>query len=329
MKNWDFLYFSSHYLPLLYAPLTFLFVKHLLTQKRVQVKELLHFTFVPVVLLIIYFSMNSTATHWPENIFFHPLVRYSLLLLSLFTYHFLAFRLWKQYQSAPHQLYSEATMIKLRWMGQFITVSLGTGVIVATALYFLYINYPFGHEYRYAFILLTGVIYWFSYTALTKPVVFSSIKGFAKEETKLALFSPLKVYHAGSKYSNSVLSEEQLEHICASLENLLKGEKLYLKPGLTIAEVAEKLKCSRHHLSQALNEHLKKSYPDYINQCRIDEAVQLLSSPLNAQFKIAAIAYDAGFNSLSTFNEVFKKHTGKTPSDFRNESLKGIQKQRV
>jgi AraC-like DNA-binding protein len=51
----------------------------------------------------------------------------------------------------------------------------------------------------------------------------------------------------------------------------------------------------------------------------VEEAKQLLMLPGKENYKIASIAYDAGFNSLSTFNEIFRKRTGITPSQYRKE----------
>ncbi|MCE3283611.1 MAG: Helix-turn-helix domain, partial [Chitinophagaceae bacterium] len=48
----------------------------------------------------------------------------------------------------------------------------------------------------------------------------------------------------------------------------------------------------------------------------------------NAGLKIAALAYEAGFNSLSSFNDVFKKVTGETPSAFRNSAAAEEVRQR-
>ena len=96
-------------------------------------------------------------------------------------------------------------------------------------------------------------------------------------------------------------------------------QKPYLDPELSINDLADLVKCNRHHLSQVLNDELHRSFYDYINRFRVDEARQLLIDPANEGLKIASIAYDAGFNSLSTFNDVFKKIAGVTPSQFRKE----------
>jgi len=74
---------------------------------------------------------------------------------------------------------------------------------------------------------------------------------------------------------------------------------------------------------------LDKSFYDYINHYRVEEARQLLIDPGKAGYKISSIAYDAGFNSVSTFNEVFRKFTGLTPSQFRKKPSQQARQQRV
>ena len=65
---------------------------------------------------------------------------------------------------------------------------------------------------------------------------------------------------------------------------------------------------------------LNKSFYDCINQYRVEEAKLLLIDPSKSAHKIASIAFDAGFNSISTFNDVFKKITGQTPSQYRKQA---------
>jgi len=330
MDNWSLLYSLSHFLPLVYGPLAYLFVKYLLQRDVFNKKDLLHFFPFLFLAVCLYAADASRSFDWMNQWIHNPNSRYLLLVFSLAIYHWAAYRCWWKYRAAFHLNYPGSAGTQLNWLRQFIVVSSMTGLIVASALYLLYINYPRGHEYRYGFIALTFIIYWFSYSALTKPVVFAAIKGLAKEEPdKKPIIPPLKVYHSPAKYSNSGLNNERLQNIIDSLEAMMTKERLFLQAELTIGDLADRLHCSRHHLSQALNERLRKSYYDYVNLWRVEEAMLLLKSPTGEQLKVAAIAYEAGFNSLSTFNEVFKKHTGKTPSDFRKEKLKELQKQRV
>ena len=60
-----------------------------------------------------------------------------------------------------------------------------------------------------------------------------------------------------------------------------------------------------------------KSFPDFINQYRIEEAKKRLLDPAKKHYTVLAIAEEVGFNSKSSFNNVFKKHVKMTPSEFR------------
>ncbi|MDX1667550.1 MAG: helix-turn-helix domain-containing protein, partial [Saprospiraceae bacterium] len=83
-------------------------------------------------------------------------------------------------------------------------------------------------------------------------------------------------------------------------------------------ELAEMLDLPAKTLSQVINESLDQHFFDFINQYRIEEAKRLLCLSKNSFTTILEVMYAAGFNSKSSFNTAFKKHTGTTPSQFRN-----------
>jgi AraC-like DNA-binding protein len=72
-------------------------------------------------------------------------------------------------------------------------------------------------------------------------------------------------------------------------------------------------------LSQTINEQLRQSFSEFLNSYRIEEAKRRLRDPAFKHLSILGIAEDVGFNSKSSFNAVFKKHTNLTPSEFRNQ----------
>jgi AraC-like DNA-binding protein len=176
---------------------------------------------------------------------------------------------------------------------------------------------------RPGFLILTLFIYWISYEALYHPEVFSVIRGYAGDATAVADELPkLKVHLPEKKYRKSNLNEDEIVRIIDSLTKLMDEQKPYLDPSVNIDGLATMISSNRHHLSQVLNERLKKSFYDYVNYFRVEEAKLTLSDPAKMHYKIASIAYDAGFNSLSTFNEVFRKATGLTPSQYRKQPFR-------
>ena len=69
-----------------------------------------------------------------------------------------------------------------------------------------------------------------------------------------------------------------------------------------------------HHISQVINELEEKHFSDYINTYRIEDAKKML---LASDHKIIHVAYDTGFNNKASFNNAFKKHTGMSPTQYK------------
>ena len=77
------------------------------------------------------------------------------------------------------------------------------------------------------------------------------------------------------------------------------------------------LDTSPHRLSEVLNAQLGASFHDFVNGYRVREIQERLAGPDGARYTYLALALNAGFASKSTFNAVFKKQTGLTPSAYR------------
>jgi ligand-binding sensor domain-containing protein/AraC-like DNA-binding protein len=122
-----------------------------------------------------------------------------------------------------------------------------------------------------------------------------------------------------SKYASSSLSEEDLDYYKEVLEKYMQSEKPYLDNELTIRKLAGLLEMQPHHLSQVINSGFENNFYTYINNYRIKEVIELMKDPKRHHHTILAIAYDSGFKSKSSFNTIFKKMTGKTPSEYREE----------
>ncbi len=315
MDNWPFLYALSHYLPLLYGPLVYLLIKGFVERRHFNLKAILHFLPFIFVTLFIALAQFQILPFAIDNILYNPHVRLFFLSLSLTLYHFIAWRGWQKLRLSLQHYLSDSRLIQMSWLRSFVLLSFIVCSVVVLAIYLLYLNYPFGHEYRYGFAGLTLFIYWISYSALKQPVIFSVIKGQA--ETDDNHFPKLVAHKPKKKYARSTLNNNEKDRICETLHSLVKNDKIYLDTELTIDRLAEKVKCSRHSLSQVLNECMQQSFYEYINQYRVEEAKMLLTDESGKENKIASIGYDAGFNSLSTFNEVFKKLSGYTPSQYR------------
>jgi len=121
------------------------------------------------------------------------------------------------------------------------------------------------------------------------------------------------------KYHNTGLNIKENQRILQDLNSLFEKEKIYKDNTLGLTKLAKILRTNTHALSQVINENKNQTFFELIRYYRIEEAKRLLLK--SSDTKILEIAFDVGYNSLSTFNSVFKKATGLTPTKFRNEKI--------
>jgi AraC-like DNA-binding protein len=136
------------------------------------------------------------------------------------------------------------------------------------------------------------------------------------------LFGPAALPEAAAEaVVPPALDAEDAVH-AASLDNLMREERIYREEGLTIGALALKLRLPEHRLRRLINQRLGyRSFSAFLNRWRLAEAKQALSDPAQAAVPISTIALDAGFGSLGPFNRAFKAETGLTPSEFRTQAL--------
>lgn len=101
----------------------------------------------------------------------------------------------------------------------------------------------------------------------------------------------------------------------------MASNKPFLAPELTLDQLALQLSLRPRVLSQVINDRLGQNFYDFINRYRIQEASRLLTNPKDRKITILEVLYEVGFNSKSSFNTLFKKYTGLTPSEFKKKSL--------
>ncbi|MBN8854629.1 MAG: hypothetical protein BGO55_22105 [Sphingobacteriales bacterium 50-39] len=118
------------------------------------------------------------------------------------------------------------------------------------------------------------------------------------------------------QYKKSALDDQMMHQYELSLRQFMEKSKIYLEAGVSLEALSEKSKIPKHHLTQLLNERFEKNFYTFINEYRINEAVEKLKNPY-IEVSILSLAYDCGFNSKSSFNNYFKKVTNLTPSAYR------------
>ena len=322
MENTGFLYSVAHYFALLYGPFLFFFLSKRAGQNPSAKKVttyLVPFFIMMTAIFVMEVIPSFNFISWP----FNPYVRLALVATSIIYYHIASLKLVEHSGQETVSIDKDEKL----FYKQFVYLSACVCLAIATAQFLLYINHPNGHGYRYFFVVLTFFIYWVSSKAIQKPGLFQVIKGNGSQVNEYV--PRLTVHRPVKKYASSTLSEPEKNRICDALSDLMDGQRLYLDTTVTIDTLAIKAGTSRHFLSQVLNERLQLSFNDYINRYRVEAAKKLLTDPANKHYTIAAIAFDSGFNAISTFNEVFKKAEGQTPSEYKKSVTFNSREQRV
>jgi len=167
--------------------------------------------------------------------------------------------------------------------------------------------------YEISFIGLTILTFLFTIFGFQQPSIFEEV---VREHDSMGEKLPDKSEQ--KKYARSGLKKKDIVRYIRMLKEYMENEKPYRNRELTIFDLSEQLQIPRHFLSEVINEHLNKNFYTLVNEYRIEEVKDRMGDPAYKHLTILAIAYDAGFNSKSSFNTIFKQKTGQTPSEFMN-----------
>lgn len=119
------------------------------------------------------------------------------------------------------------------------------------------------------------------------------------------------------KYRKSGLDKERKAAIVQKILRHFEQDQVYLNCAYDLECLSRDLQISRHHISESINDELNTSFLELLNKYRLDEVKKRMLRRENQKYTLLGIAYDSGFNSKATFNRIFKKYTGFTPSGFK------------
>ncbi len=146
-----------------------------------------------------------------------------------------------------------------------------------------------------------------------------------EDERKLRLLATQQ--NTESKRTNRKSSDsEKSEQLYGFFVGWLEKDKTFQRKDLTLEMVAKEINTNRDYLSRSINDKGIR-FTDLINKYRVDEAIQIMSDSQNikSRYNLSIIASEVGFNSVSVFIDAFKKQTGMTPNQFR-ENIKSPTK---
>lgn len=223
--------------------------------------------------------------------------------LQFVIYIVLMFLVLKKYKKIYLQNFSDTASKTYQWLFQFTLISVIVHSLVIIKSLLKYIDNDFSFPIAQIVVSLTGlcVVVWLVLKALRYPELFKSV------DSKTILIE---------EKNHQIEKTEEIKKITSFMEK----EKPYLNPSLSIRNLSDKIKINSRDLSVLINQHLDKHFFDFVNEYRIKEAMEILKNPAKKEFTVLEILYEVGFNSKSSFNTAFKKHTGVTPTQFRKSS---------
>lgn len=98
------------------------------------------------------------------------------------------------------------------------------------------------------------------------------------------------------------------------LRQLFEVEKRHRQPRLTLEEVAAELSLPARYVSGLINQQSQTNFTTFVNTYRVKEVIERIRDPRENHKTLLGLALDSGFNSKSSFNQLFKTITGETPS---------------
>ncbi len=295
------------------GPLIYLYVKSLVVP-NFKFKKVQLWHFLPALLAIVYDAIilihdiqqpgfdevQNGPWYLKYNMELLPRLFYGSYYTSYLLYFAFTIQLFYNYKKKIEQFFSNTYKVELNWIRNFL------------AIYIFLTVYSYAQDILSLFMEIGYKERWWVNLFSAIAVVYLGVKGYFTDLSSL--------YKLTFNFSPDTIVEnevkEDLTREKQKVKTYFEAEKPYLNPDLTLPEMAKLLKMGTNELSQVINSGFKMNFNDFVNTYRVDEVKNSMLDLKNEHLSLLAIAYDSGFNSKATFNRVFKKLTGVSPSQY-------------
>lgn len=263
---------------------------------------------VPLIGLVWYatlFFYGDPDWNTGESLYRERHARITLLVVMLGTYVVLSFRCLSEYanRSARGEPFSSETYHWLRallWGNVVLWLFCAADVVIGPSTAFA----------RFLPLMITLALLGIAYRGLLSAAIFAPGNG-------------LQLVHEAGPLGatrGSSFSADELQRYRARLLDCMEKQKMFLEPQLRLSDLAQVLGLKVYETSDVINRSLGMSFYDLVNSRRVEEAKARLVDARYLHKTVLEIATECGFNSKSSFNEIFKRATGLTPTAFREEN---------
>lgn len=308
---------------LLIMPVFYLYVKSVCYSdfklKQGDLALIIPFVFANLILIPrFYFANAIESTYVFEHFKQMSEIRFFYVLVELqyVFYIVLIFRILKRYKEIYLENFTNSDNSSYKWLFQMTILFLMAHAVVFFKSLIRYTDY---HALLNGSNVIIGIVAlfiscWFVLKALNNPELFKGV-----DSTMLLVNEAInkKVVLVKEDLSENSKSPEIISQI-AQVKKYVSENEPYLDPSLTIQELSKQVNIPVRDLSVLINHHMDKHFFDFINEYRIEKAKEILKDASKSKVTVLEILYEVGFNSKSSFNTAFKKHTNQTPTEFRN-----------
>lgn len=301
-------------------PLFYLFVLAVCySDFRLKWKHLVHllpFLLINLVFIPrIYLSTNIDKDSFAATLNQMPEI-YLIQILIEFQYVFYivsVFLILKKYREIYLENYADSSTATYKWLFQITCVFLIAHSIVALKNVLRYSG--FREIFLWTNVLVGAIALlitcWFIMKALNHPELFRGVN------SKLQLAKDI-LPAVEEKTESKDVQDDAISSQISTLKQYMAEKEPFLDPSLTIQELANQIDIPVRELSVLINHHMDQHFFDFVNEYRIQKAMGILKDQYRSQLTVLEILYEVGFNSKSSFNTSFKKHTNLTPTAYRN-----------
>lgn len=290
----------NYAIPMLYGVFLWFYARSLI-HKDFTLKGLDYLHFIPFLLFLGFLFMNQKSES-PEHMGY-PLIK--LIINPI--YIFLTLGALKAHRMKLFEQYSHIDQMHYYWLRWIAYGGLLLWIVACIGNILNYVNdYDttiLGDYFLIGFLAI--LLFILAYVGFNRTQIFQSAG------KVIAPLQDLKM--------EEIPDDEQVENYeneFQQLQMVMHTDKPFLDSKLSLHKLSSISKIPSNKLSFIINQKAEKNFYEYINGYRVEKVKERLKNDDLNLYSILGIAEECGFNSKASFNRIFKKNVGMTPTEF-------------